>query len=428
MGGGGQRVLDKEGREEGRVKRRTNEKHPCRKVLSHLPQQSVSTTPLLSLSVSLSRFLSSQKLFPTEERKTRKALWFHLEWGGFFTEESMATTTRKKSIREEEHFLSAHTSGLVPFMLLGKVESQPWVTAFAIFPPSCPALPSFTALQWREKDPICYSVISLQPASHHINKELSGVPHCHTQGLAWRSELRGHRGELSAGWGARCSSRQMWGLWGQAGGAVDEARPVGYRVGMGTAVADRASDTSLTRGSQRALTWCPVAPDLRFAATATRLATFVLATVWTAASCGHTRRENDYYPRLMYNQVQFFLIKSAWPTWASLSHLGATDVTQTILTQLVGDAQEESFVTNAQTVREKSLPSQAKRLSHYRRQLHVLILLPQTASLLWQQVLQNDDFKTLGICTSKRNLLYCSGCLFQHMTSNPQTDEKICTS
>lgn len=71
----------------------------------------------------------------------------------------------------------------------------------------------------------------------------------------------------------------MWGLWGQARGAVDEARPVGYRVGIGTAVADRATDTSLTRGSHRALTWCPVAPDLRFAATATRLATFVLATV-----------------------------------------------------------------------------------------------------------------------------------------------------
>lgn len=45
-GGGGQRVLDKGGREEGRVKRRTNEKHPCRKALSHRPQLSVSTASL----------------------------------------------------------------------------------------------------------------------------------------------------------------------------------------------------------------------------------------------------------------------------------------------------------------------------------------------------------------------------------------------
>lgn len=36
-GGGGQRVLDKEGREERRVKRRTNEKHPCRKAQSSSP-------------------------------------------------------------------------------------------------------------------------------------------------------------------------------------------------------------------------------------------------------------------------------------------------------------------------------------------------------------------------------------------------------
>lgn len=46
QGGEGQRMLDKEAREEGRVKRRTNEKHPSRKALSHRPQLSVSTASL----------------------------------------------------------------------------------------------------------------------------------------------------------------------------------------------------------------------------------------------------------------------------------------------------------------------------------------------------------------------------------------------
>lgn len=57
---------------------------------------------------SLSCSLSSCKLFPTEERKQRGAL-VPSQVRGFFTEESMATTTWKKSIREEEHFLSMHT-------------------------------------------------------------------------------------------------------------------------------------------------------------------------------------------------------------------------------------------------------------------------------------------------------------------------------
>lgn len=48
-GGGGQRTLDKEPRGgEGRVKRRTNEKHPCGKALSHLPQLTISTASLPS--------------------------------------------------------------------------------------------------------------------------------------------------------------------------------------------------------------------------------------------------------------------------------------------------------------------------------------------------------------------------------------------
>jgi len=129
-------MLDKESREEGRVKRRTNEKHPCRKALSHLPQLSVSTVSLPSLAL-----LSSHKLFPTEERKLRKALWFHLERRGFFTEESMATTTRKKSTREEGHFLSAYKTGLVPFLLLGSgLEALGYSFCNLHFLPSCHAI------------------------------------------------------------------------------------------------------------------------------------------------------------------------------------------------------------------------------------------------------------------------------------------------
>lgn len=119
-GGGGQTTLDKQRRRgEGRVKRRTNEKHPCGKALSHLPQLTVSSASLLSLA------LCPCKNFPTVEQKLRKALWFHLEqgeggeWWGFFTEESMATTTTKKKYKRGGRFsLSIHNS-LVPFLPLG---------------------------------------------------------------------------------------------------------------------------------------------------------------------------------------------------------------------------------------------------------------------------------------------------------------------
>lgn len=55
-------------------------------------------------------------------------------------------------------------------------------------------------------------------------------------------------------------------------------------MGVGTAVADRATDASLARGSHRALAWSSVAPDLRFAATAARLPTLILTAVRTTAS------------------------------------------------------------------------------------------------------------------------------------------------
>lgn len=56
-------MLDKEGREEGKVKRRTN---LCRKVLSHLPQLSVSTASLTCL-----LFVLTQTL-PRQEGETEK--------------------------------------------------------------------------------------------------------------------------------------------------------------------------------------------------------------------------------------------------------------------------------------------------------------------------------------------------------------------
>lgn len=53
-------------------------------------------------------------------------------------------------------------------------------------------------------------------------------------------------------------------------------------MGVGTAVADGATDASLTRGSHGALARSSVAPDLSFAATG--LPTLVLTAVGTAAS------------------------------------------------------------------------------------------------------------------------------------------------
>lgn len=151
--------------------------------------------------------------------------------------------------------------------------------------------------------------------SHHIDKEFSGVAHCHAQRLPWRSELRGHRRKLSAWWGTRCSCRKMWWLRGQARGAVHKTRPIGYRVGVGTAVAHRAADASFTRGSHWALTWCPVAPDVWFAPTATRFSALILATVRTAAPCEQKKRAKllckwDVY--LKKKKSHLFLIGCQW--------------------------------------------------------------------------------------------------------------------
>lgn len=63
---------------------------------------------------------------------------------------------------------------------------------------------------------------------HHIDEEFPSIAHRQAQRLARGCELRGHRGQLPAWWGARCSCRQMWWLGGQAGGAVDQAGGVGY--------------------------------------------------------------------------------------------------------------------------------------------------------------------------------------------------------
>lgn len=91
----------------------------------------------------------------------------------------------------------------------------------------------------------------------------------------------------------------MWGLGWQARWTVDEASAVCYRVGVGTAVAERAAYASLTWGSHRALAWSSVAPDLCFTAAASRLPTLVLAAVRATASCRHSRREDDYYPSVI---------------------------------------------------------------------------------------------------------------------------------
>lgn len=111
-------------------------KHPCRKSA----ESSFSAVRFHCLPPSTA-LLSSRKLFPTEERKLREALWFHLErgGGGFFTEESMATTTRKKSTQEEEHFSLHIQQGFASMFAFRIVES--WVTAFCSLPslpvPSC---------------------------------------------------------------------------------------------------------------------------------------------------------------------------------------------------------------------------------------------------------------------------------------------------
>jgi len=163
-------------------------------------------------------------------------------------------------------------------------------------------------------------LIGLQPALHHVNEELSGIAHRHAQRLARGSELRGHRGKLSAWWGARCSCGQR-GLGWQARGAVDEPRTVGYWVGVGTAVAARAADASFTRGSQRALAGSSLASDLSFAATAARLPPLIFTAVRATASCRQSRRHDDYL-----NVIHMYTTFRSWPIWTTHSHLGDRSV------------------------------------------------------------------------------------------------------
>ena len=86
----------------------------------------------------------------------------------------------------------------------------------------------------------------------------------------------------------------MWGLRGEARWAVDEARAVGYGVGVGTAVADGATDASLAGGSHGALARSSVAPDL-IAATAAGLPPLVLTAVRATASCRRNKKRLYYY-------------------------------------------------------------------------------------------------------------------------------------
>lgn len=280
---------------------------------------------------------------------------------------------------------------------------------------SCQAV--LLSLIMTQKSPICYFVIGLQPALHHINKELSGIAHCQAQGLPWGGELRGHRGEFSAWWGARCSCRQMLRLGGQARGAIDKARTIGYWVGDGTAVADRATNASLTRWSHWALTWSSVAPDLSFAPTAARFPALVLAAVRTTASWRQRWRNNDYYPRVIFKYITFFLNK-----------LNLRDLQEplTPICVLVKWCRQywpslwETLRRTAWLMQIWSLSihclTQAWQFSHYWGQLHVFILLPQTACLLLRQILQIDEFKTIIVQTFWEE---------HELPSNPWTNEKI---
>lgn len=108
------------------------------KAPSHLPQLSFPLLPSLSCS------LSSCKHFPTKEWKMREALWFHLEQQGFFTEESIATTTKKRSTGEGRIFSERTQQG--PFRVCF------WESGIRVFWSSLPpVLSSFPALQWHKK-------------------------------------------------------------------------------------------------------------------------------------------------------------------------------------------------------------------------------------------------------------------------------------
>lgn len=163
----------------------------------------------------------------------------------------------------------------------------------------------------------------------------------------------------------------MWRLWGQARWAINKARPIGYRVRVGTAVAQRATDASLTRWSNWTLAWSSVAPDLRFAAAAAGFPTLVLAAVWTTASCRQRRRHyNCYY-------VMFFCIKPQWPTWAA--HSRPAKWCRQYRPSLWETRQ--SCITNVDMVMENSLP-----FTEQNQPIPACFMsLPQTACLLWKQ-------------------------------------------
>lgn len=92
-----------------------------------------------------------------------------------------------------------------------------------------------------------------------------------------------------------------------------------------------------------------MAPNLSFAATAAGFPALVLAAVRTTASWRQRRRDNDYYPSVIFKHIMFFYIKSERPTGVTQSHLHVSEVMQAVLTQFVGDSQE-SCVTNADMV------------------------------------------------------------------------------
>lgn len=71
-------------------------------------------------------------------------------------------------------------------------------------------------------------LLSARRLLHHVDKELSGVAHGQAQGLAGGGELRGYGGQLPARRGTGGCCGQVWGLWGQTWGPVDQARAVGY--------------------------------------------------------------------------------------------------------------------------------------------------------------------------------------------------------
>lgn len=99
--------------------------------------------------------MSSHKLFPTVKQKLRKVLWFHVERGGFFIEESMATTGKRST---ERNLFSQNTQlGRFWYWRNSGIEVL-CNSSFAIFP---------SLLSWHDdvllsrltpERPVCYCV------------------------------------------------------------------------------------------------------------------------------------------------------------------------------------------------------------------------------------------------------------------------------